>query len=298
MSRLDLLAVIIFVASLIGIAVVLFRKFPLVASIDVQATSSPLSNRKISLIEQRLKRKFQAAWSKVTTASQPALRGATALLQRARQKLVDLEHEYKARSLPVLLNRRQRQRVQVEVDALVQQAQLFLNEDEYRAAEEKAFQAIRLDPRSVAAFELLGTLYLETKEDAHAREVYQYLLKLQGETDSAHERLAEADRGEGRLEEAEHKLQRTIKLNANVMAYHLQLAQIERQLERWPEAFASIQAASRLEPNHPKVLDEMIEISLGYGKRQFAEDALKTIREKNPDNSKIPEWEKRLAELG
>jgi tetratricopeptide (TPR) repeat protein len=297
MSLLDLVAVVVFVASLIGIAVVVFRKFPLVASIDVQATSNPHSNRKGSLLEQRLKRKFQGAWSRVANISQPALRGASSSFQRARQKLVDLEHEYKVRSLPVLLNRRQRQRVQTEVEALVQQAQLFLNDGEHRAAEDKAFQAIRLDPRSVPAFELLGSLYLETREHAHAREVYQYLLKIRGESDTDHEHLAEADRGEGRLEEAEHELQRAITLNGNVMAYHLQLAQIERQLQRWPEAFESIQAASRLEPNHPKVLDELIEISLGYGKRQFAEDALKTIREKNPDNSKIPEWEKRLNEL-
>lgn len=297
MPLLDLIAIIIFGASLIGIAIILFRKFPLVASIDVQATRSPLAHRKVSLIEQRLKRKFQTAWTKLANASQPAMRGASGSFQRVRKKLVDLEHEYKVRSLPVLLDRRQHRRVQAEVDNLVQQAQSFLNEGEYRAGEEKAFQAIRLDPRSVTAFELLGSLYLETKEYGHAREVYQFLLKLQGESDVVHEHLAVADRGEGRLEEAEHELQRAITINANVMTYHLELAQIERQLEHWAEAFASIQAASRLEPNHPKVLDEMIEISLGYGKRQFAEDALKTVQEKNPDNSKIQDWEKRLREL-
>lgn len=297
MSLLDIVALVIFGASLIGIAILLFRKFPTLASIDVERTESPIAEKKVTILEQRLKRKFTGLFSRAKNVSQPALEKTSGIWKKSVQKLVDLEHEYKVRSLPVWLNRRQRNKMQTEVMALVEQAQLLKDDEEYRAAEEKALQAVRLDPRSVPAFEFLGELYMEEKEYGHAKEVYKYLLKLTGDTDTTLEHMAEADLADGNLAEAEVEMKRAIAVNGEVMTYHLELAQIERQLERWEDAFNAIQAASRLEPNHPKVLDEMIEISLGYDKKEFARDAIEKIRSTNPDNKKIPEWEERLAAL-
>lgn len=293
----DLIAIILLIASLIGIGLIVARKFPLLASIDVQATESPSTEKKITILEQRLKRKFTGLWSRAKNVSQPVLTKSSSWAKQAQQKLVDLEHEYKVRSLPVWLNRRQRQKMQTEIQEILDQAELFAKDEEYRAAEEKALQAIRLDPRSIPAFEFLGELYMDMKEYGHAKEVYKYLLKISGESDKTYEHLAEADIAEGSLEDAERDIKQAIALNHDVMPYYLELAQIERQLANWAQAFDAIQEAAHREPNHPKVLDEMIEISLGYGKKQFAEDAIAKIKETNPDNKKIPEWETRLAEL-
>ncbi len=297
MSFLDIIAIVVLVLSLIGIGFIVFRKFPLLASIDVKATTSPTSERKVTILEQRLKRKFQTAFTKVGSVSQPVWQRTGGLMKKAQHKLVDLEHEYKARSLPVWLNRRQRQKVANEVGELLDQARLLIEDEEYRAAEEKALQAVRLDPRSVPAFELLGEIYMETKEFTHAKEVYSYLLKLSGDSDAMYEKMAEADMADGNLAAAEIDLKQAIALNSSSMLYHLELAQIERQLGHWEDAFSAIQAAAQLEPNHPKVLDELIEVSLGAGKREYAKDAIAKIKSTNPDNKKIPEWEERLATL-
>lgn len=294
---LELIALAVLVLAVIGIAILIGRKFPTLAAIDVQATLGPASERKTALVEQRLKRKVDSWRSRLTTASQPSVAKVTQWFEGAQRRLTDLQHEYRVRSLPVMLNRRQQRKVQSEVESLLQQARLFRDEQEHAAAEEKALQAIRLDMRSVAAFEFLGALYLDTKQYQHAKEVYRYLLKLEGDSDALREQLAQADLGEGNVTAAEHELKRAVELNATVMRYHLELAQVERQLGNLAAAFEQIQEAVRLEPNHPKVLDEMIEISLGYGKREFAESALLKIKSTNPDNQKIAEWEERLQSL-
>jgi hypothetical protein len=106
---LTVIALGVLVISLIGLAIVIVRKFPTLATIDTGATSAAIAERKSSLLEQRLKRKFQSALGVVKTRGTPAVGKAKALWSQTQKKLVDLEHEYKVRSLPVFLNRSQRQ---------------------------------------------------------------------------------------------------------------------------------------------------------------------------------------------
>lgn len=293
----DILALIILGLSLIGVAIVILRKFPTLASIDPTTMVSSLEQRKASLIEERLKRKFQTGWSTVASVSQPFGKKLQSLWLTGQKKLVALEHEYKIRSLPVFLNRRQRHKLDEEIQTIIDQADVFMNDGEYHAAEEKALQAIRLEPGSVPAFETLGKIYLSNKQYGYAKEVYKYLLKLTGEKDAIYQHLGEADLAEGNYQEAEDELQKAIALNKNISTYHLELAQVYRATNEWVKAFRQIEEAARLEPNNPKVLDEYIEISIGAGKKQFAESALKTLASTNPDNSKITDWKERITAM-
>lgn len=297
MSMLDTIALGLLVASLIGMMVIIIRKFPTLAAIDTATMVSSLEQRKSSLIEQRLKRKFQGWWSTVATASQPVTKNFQGFWGKTQKKLVELEHEYKIRSLPVFLNRRQRQKLDHDVQDLLSQAEVFMTDGEYHAAEEKAVQAIRLEPRSVPAFEMLGQIYLANKQYGFAKETYKYLLKLTGEKDAIYQHLGEADLAEGHYQEAEGELQRAIALNKNIFTYYLELAQVYRATNEWAKAFRQIEEAARLEPNNPKVLDEYIEISIGVGKKQFAESALQKMSATNSENSKITEWRERIAAM-
>jgi Tfp pilus assembly protein PilF len=293
----DLVAIIVFLTSLIGLAIVIGRKFPTLAAVDPTATAGPTAERKHSLIEERLRRKVTSWWTKIADRSAPLAATTGRLATAAHRKLVDLEHEYKIRSLPVFLSHRQRRKIDQQIAAMLNQTQAMIDEKEYAAAEEKIMQAVRLEPRSIPVFELLGQLYLTTKEFAHAKEVYQYLLKLTGDSDAIYQHLGEADLGAGHPEAAKLELERAVELNQNVASYHLELAQAYTALEDHPSAFASVQEAARLEPNSPKVLDQYVEVSIAAGKKQFAEDAVARIESVNPENTKIAQWRTQIAAL-
>lgn len=293
----DLIAIIVLAISALGVAILIGRKFPTLASIDTVATTGAIAERKHNIIEDRLRRKVVSFWGKVTERSAPIAAVTGRAWNVAHKKLVDLEHEYKVRTLPVFLSRRQRSKVDKEITTTLDQARALLDDQEYLAAEEKAMQAVRLEPRSVPAFEILGELYMSTKEYGHAKEVYQYLLKLTGDSDAIYEHMGEADLAAGHLEEARDELKRAVDLNRTVATYHCDLALVYTALGDRAKAFASIQEAARLEPNNPKVLDQYVEISIAAGKKQFAEDAVARIEAVNPENSKIAPWRGQITAI-
>lgn len=293
----DLIALIVLGLSLVMIGAVIGRKFPTLASIDTAATVGATHERKHNLIEDRLRRKVVTFWSKVSERAGPVATVTGKVWTATQKKLVDLEHEYKVRSLPVFLSRRQRNKVDHEISSTLDQARALMTDKEFPAAEEKIMQAVRLEPRSVPAFELLGELYMTNKEFSHAKEVYHYLLKLTGDSDAIYEHLSKADLAAGRLEEARDELNHAIDLNRTVATYHVELAQVYLALNDQTKAFSSIQEATRLEPNNPKVLDQYVAISILAGKKQFAEDAVARIEAVNPENSKIGPWREEIAAI-
>ncbi len=285
----DWIALGVLGASLIGLAVVIIRKFPILASIDMQVAQKAAAVRKSNIVEERLRRKFTSLWGVVSERSAPIGQVVQSTWQKTHKKLSDLEHEYRVRSLPVLLNRRQRSKVEAETSELVNQARALLDDGETTAAEEKALQAIRYDPRSRAAFELLGELYLDTKEYVQAKEVYLYLLKLAGEDETQFE----ARRQPG----SEFTLPASGERDGVLAGYYFDLANIYHELGEPRLALDAIEAATHIIPNNPKFLDAEIEISIAAGKKQFAADAVRQLAEVNPDNTKIADWQEQIAAM-
>ena len=92
-------------ASVLMMLTLLFRKFPFLAAINPNNAPRAAEEKKANLMEQRLRRKFDSLWANVRERSKPMMQKTGGVLTKAQKKLVDLEHEYKIRSLPVFLNR-------------------------------------------------------------------------------------------------------------------------------------------------------------------------------------------------
>lgn len=287
------IAAAVLAISLVALAIMVGRKFPLLARLNEPARDAKIEERKRSLIEERLRRKVSGAASTISARLGPVNAWTKKQWERTHQKLVNLEHEYKVRSLPVLLNRRQRHKLDSEIATILLQAQALVDDGELAAAEERCLQAIRLEPRSVPAFELLGQIYTQQHEFGHAKEVYLFLLKLMSENDAVYEHLEEHAVAGPEPDPEQLAADRQSQLTT----YHLDLASIYRELHEPAEAFESAQAASHIEPNNPRVLDEVIESSILAGKKQFAEDALAKLADVNPDNQKLDAWRQQLADM-
>jgi len=271
--------------SIVGIITILIRKFPLAAAVDTE--QAPVSTlKKDQIVETRLRRKLHTFWSRVQDRSRPMAQSLGGMMAKTQSKLRDLEHEYKVRSLPVLLNRRQRRRVNEEVQTILDQADSLLTDKEHKAAEEKCLQAVRMEPRSIPAFDFLGELYLANKEYAHAKEVYKFLEKLTEESDAIYDHHSD-EANAAALSQAE-----SIKIR-----FAERMAEAYRGLEDLPAAFESIQTAYRLAPTNPKILDTFIDIAIKLEKKAFASDALAQLQSVNPENSKIEEFATAIAAL-
>lgn len=75
------------------------------------------------------------------------------------------------------------------------------------------------------------------------------------------------------------------------------LAEIYRKKGDLAAARETLEHTLRLEPTNPRFLDALVDLGIMEGEAGRAKDALLRLKEANPENGKIPELEKRIAEL-
>ena len=147
--------------------------------------------------------------------------------------------------------------------ALTREAEELFDAGRYDAAEKKLIEVVSHDPKNVTAYEHLGRVYLATKEYASARETFQFLARLSPR-------------------------------DASVLASLGEVAEAE---ENTVDAQKFYKAALDISPNNPKYIDFYICAVLNAGDVHEATSALEHLREVNPENQKIAEFEEAITEL-
>ena len=79
--------------------------------------------------------------------------------------------------------------------------------------------------------------------------------------------------------------------------HHLGLADLYVSLSEKEKALSSLQKAQALEPNNPKILDQLFLVSVLLKNRELAEEAFNKIKKINPDHGRLGEFEKKLKAL-
>ncbi len=149
------------------------------------------------------------------------------------------------------------------IDQLVDEAQKFMDEEIWDLAEKKLIQVIGLDARNADAYELLGRVYLATKDYESAKETFVFLNKLHPK-------------------------------DASVIA---SLGEVDLKLDNVDGAVGHFERAVELSPKNPKYLDLYIEAIIKSGDVHMAMTVLDRLIEVNPENKKILDFEKKIEEL-
>ncbi len=147
--------------------------------------------------------------------------------------------------------------------ALVREAEELMDDERYEVAEKKLIEVVSHDPKNIPAYERLGHLYLQTKDFAGARETFQFLTRLSPKDASVLASLGEVADAEGRLEDAKGFYKQALDLS----------------------------------PKNPKYIDFYISAVIAVGDVHEATTALEHLREVNPDNQKIPEFEETIEAI-
>ena len=144
---------------------------------------------------------------------------------------------------------------------LVKEAEELVSKDETIPAEKIYIDIISHNPKSVDAYEGLGNLYLSNSQLDQARETLQFALRLSPDDASILVSLAELElKGE----------------NAKAAVVHLRKAILKRA-------------------KNPKYLDFYIEASLKAGSLKDAQEGIHMLKEVNPENQKIQDFEERFS---
>lgn len=291
---LDFIAVGILVGAIIAILVIIWRKFPMLAAINIATLKKQRQNKvKRGLIEDRLKRKLASLRARTVLKNGNGERNGNgnakkpSIIRGFYDSLRKMEQSYR--------NKIREQEPQDEgekeksVTILIKEAQSLAEQEKYKEAESKYIEAISVDSKSVEAYESLGELYTEMKDYDHAKEIYKYLLKLRS-TDS----FEEPRKDDGKIERGDAS---SVSLGKEVAGYHVDLGEVYLESGEPQKALDCFQEAVKLEPNNPRNLDRLAETAIELKDKNLAQSTIDKLREVNPENEKLVEFAEALKKL-
>jgi len=166
----------------------------------------------------------------------------------------------------------------------------LLKQEKYAEAEKRLIEIIGIDNKNIKAFKLLGGLYFDRKNYEEARETFEYILKLKDDDDA----FAQLGKIGGEYREDSSK-------EANINIFRSQtyfdLSLVYKAMEKYDKAIVNLKKALEIEPNNPRYLDTMLEISIIKKDKDLALESYKRLAEANPENQKLPEIKKEIDEM-
>lgn len=252
---------IIFIAGVIMIVFLLSRKWTQLRLLDVQSLpDSETKKKKQELIKQRIERAgLKYAKKAQKDVIKPLGSGLQTLIRTVAGKLTAAERRYQQKKNKVAT---QEGDLRV-IDSMLDEAQKFMDEEIWDLAEKKLIAVISLDARNKDAYELLGRVYLFNKDYKSAKETFEFLNKLSPR-------------------------------DASVIA---SLGQVAQKLGSKEEAVEYFRKAVDISPKNPKYLDLYLDSIIEIGDVHEAMTTLDKLREVNPENKKIEDYEEKIEQV-
>ncbi len=256
------LTILLIVLLALGLALLIFialRKLPQIKIIDPSSSrEAKVKGVKHDILRKRFERVSGEQMAKVKTQMSGPFVTLQRVVRRLAAKLAAVERAYTERQKTTS---RHKPNVQ-ELRRMVEEARVLVNDDSYDDAEKKLVEVLSIDPKNAAAYELIGRLYIYTKNIQNAKEAFKYLHRLSPQ-------------------------------DASVLASLGEIAVLENN---YPSALTYFSRAKNISPNNPKYLDFFIDAAIRTGDVMEANIALTHLREVNPDNQKIAVFEERIEE--
>ncbi len=253
---------LVIIGALVIIAIVLLRKIPQLRVINVESIAKVRGKKlKEQIILQKLERKGRKRVEGIAKSSTSAFTAASKVGRRAVQRLYKMEQYYQ--KLRRTASEGEHAYDSETIKRIISEAEKLIKEEEFIPAEKKYIDIISHNPKNIDAYEGLGNLYLKS-----------------GQSDQARETLGFAHR-----------------LSPNDASVCVSLAEIEMQNENFSSAVSYLKKAIEKRSKNPRYLDFYIEASLRSGSLKDVRKGISRLKEVNPKNEKITDFENRFSEL-
>lgn len=244
-----IILVLLLLMSLSVLGYVLYKKMPQLKVIDPSSSKeTKVKELKQDILRHRLERMTGGSLAAAKSAALSPFKALQGLVRGVAAKLTAIERSYAERQ-----KEGKGKLGQEELRRLLDEIRSLMNAGQADEAEKKLIEIISLDPKNAEAFELLGRLYITTKNYANAKETFLHVLKLSPKDASVHASIGE-------------------------------IAELEGDTKK---AFSAFEKAKDLSPNNPKYLDFFIDAAIKNEDYFAAEQGLSKLEQVNPENQKI-----------
>jgi tetratricopeptide (TPR) repeat protein len=297
----NIVFLIIIIVSIIVIAVVIFRKFSVLANLDLENLAEEQEvQKKKKLLSHRLMEKEKEAGKSFTAKIEPFRKIWYFLQTKFRlyvgkiERLLHYEELIKNRVKEKQMTNNERAN---KFNEMIFQAQNQLAEGKYETAEEFFIAAIKLDKKSAVAYRGLGDTYMAKGAVEEAMQTYDFLSKLTPDDDALLVKLSELSEERGFLDDAIGYLERAITVNDSLSTRFFRLAELYAKNGHSDLALDAVGQAVELEPKNPKYLDLLIETAIICGNQKIAQKNFDELRMVNPENNKLIELKEKIDKI-
>ncbi len=265
----NIISIIIIIIAALAILIIIIKKFPVLAILNVaNIPGEKEAEFKHKIIKARVERDL-SRWSGFFGRIYLFIyKHWLAFLHSQRSSLEKVKTSYNA-NIKIPWQERQKR-----IKKLSLAAQESLQQEDDSLAEKKLVEIISLDKKNLEAFFRLGELYAEQKKWSEARQTYNYALKLIKGTNS-------------------EEVSPTISLQEIYFA----LANLEKNAENLTVSLENIREALELEPNSPRYLDLILDLSIMMKEKVIAQEFWDRLEKVNPENNKLVQWRERIKKL-
>ncbi|MBN2854545.1 hypothetical protein JXK06_03385 [Patescibacteria group bacterium] len=265
------IALFLALASMLAVFIIIIRKFSVLSILNTDnIPGEKEASFKKEIIKKRVDRdlmRFGRIFLSNTNRLKDRIKKTLTFIEK---KLRTLKGNY-LKSRPLSLDKKTEL-----IKDLFKEAEVAEKKEEFELAETKYLEIINLDQKNIRAFFFLGEVYYEIAKYTEAIQTLNYALK-----------LAIKAKKEAVLEE-----------DLSVAEIYFSLAKAGRDLERFDYALESIREALDLEPNNPRYLDLILDLSIIKQDKGLAWTYFNKMSAINPENNKLQTWREEIIALG
>lgn len=267
----NIIPLILILISLCIIIIIAVKKFPALASLDVDNMQAEKEAKfKERIISNRLKRNIFKWFARFIKISRILTKQLSIFFKLIYDKLLKVKDSYKNESVVSLSDKEKR------INELYIEADKLIKENDIDSAEKILIEIIGIDSKNIKAFEELGHLYFKEKNYEEAIQTFSHIIKL-------------IEAGDG--------IKEKFKNNEKIAEIYFNLALVNNEIKKFDEALININQALKIEPNNPRYLDISIEISIINKDKILAISLYDKLKEVNPENNKLVEFKEQINSL-
>lgn len=288
----NIIPLILILVSLIIIIAIVFKKFSLLATLDIENIPAEKEAKfKERIIGARLKRNIIKWWSQFFRFIAPIATALNNLFDLLYKKLQKLKNDYQRPKSDLDLGD-----IKTKIDQYFNEAIALKKQDDLIAAEKKYIEIIGIDSKNIRAFKELGGLYFEQKSFEEAKQAFEHVLKLKQDSEDILDNSAQIAE-ECDDDKIRDNSVKALDINKQDAQIFYDLALVYQALDDLPEAINNLKKALKIEPNNPRFLDTMLQLSIIIKDKILALDAFNKLVEVNPENKKIELFKKQIRKI-
>lgn len=292
----NIIPIVLIILSIVVILVIIIRRFPDLALIDVETIPEEREKKvKERIVKERFVRKFFVIWRPFIKICRLFFDMVRKKFRLFHKKVKEKERSYKKPK--TIKSVKERIVFDDKIQKIFQYIDTLLKEDNFKEAEKQYIKILEMDSKNIVAYKGLVNVYIKLKDIEHAKETLEYLLQLAPQDDEVYSFLGQIAFNERRLKEAEQYYLRAIEFNRKKVANYLDLFEVYQSQESFDKAKEIILLAAKLEPNSPKILDALVQISIITKDKSLALESWRHLKEVNPENQKLESLKREIQKI-